>query len=89
MGSRERCGSWAVENVLDYPFLFFGNPLLVVFMSLMGRDTSFRVSTKPTAPVYDPWVSIDTRDQPKEYTNPQTSAFCSLVGIARLQKAEV
>ncbi|CAI7633781.1 unnamed protein product [Penicillium glandicola] len=34
-----------------------------------------------TAPVYDPWVSIKTEEQPKEYTNPQTSAFCALVGI--------
>lgn len=34
-----------------------------------------------TAPVYDPAVSIGVREQPREYTNPQTTAFCQLVGI--------
>ncbi|EKV15790.1 RNA lariat debranching enzyme, putative [Penicillium digitatum] len=34
-----------------------------------------------TAPIYDPGVSINTHEQPKEYTNPQTSAFCNLIGI--------
>jgi lariat debranching enzyme len=34
-----------------------------------------------TAPVYDPSVSIHTRDQPIEYLNPQTEQFCELVGI--------
>lgn len=34
-----------------------------------------------TAPVYDPAVGIKTQDQPKEYTNQQTVAFCELVGI--------
>ncbi|KAJ6183902.1 hypothetical protein N7519_005203 [Penicillium mononematosum] len=49
----------------------------VVEAGLLNIPTDFVT----TAPVYDPWVSIDTRDQPKEYTNPQTSAFCNLVGI--------
>lgn len=34
-----------------------------------------------TAPIYDPAIGIGTREQPKEYTNPQTVAFCELVGI--------
>ena len=34
-----------------------------------------------TAPVYDISVGITTRDQPKEYTNPQTSAFCNLIQV--------
>ncbi|CAG8086451.1 unnamed protein product [Penicillium salamii] len=34
-----------------------------------------------TAPVYDPSVIITTDEQPVEYTNPQTEAFCRLVGI--------
>ncbi|MCJ1251746.1 hypothetical protein MMC30_008983 [Trapelia coarctata] len=34
-----------------------------------------------TAPVYDPAVGIGTREQPEEYTNPQTVRFCELVGI--------
>ncbi|CAG7922245.1 unnamed protein product [Penicillium olsonii] len=34
-----------------------------------------------TAPVYDPSVVITTEEQPIEYTNPQTEAFCRLVGI--------
>lgn len=34
-----------------------------------------------TAEVYDPSVSIQTREQPREYTNPQTMAFCGIVGI--------
>ncbi|PLN83940.1 RNA lariat debranching enzyme [Aspergillus taichungensis] len=35
----------------------------------------------PTAPFYDPAVPITTDDLPPEYTNPQTSQFCELVGI--------
>ncbi|KAL4923906.1 RNA lariat debranching enzyme [Aspergillus undulatus] len=35
----------------------------------------------PTAPVFDPEVPITTEDQPPEYNNPQTAAFCELVGI--------
>ncbi|EED13135.1 RNA lariat debranching enzyme, putative [Talaromyces stipitatus ATCC 10500] len=34
-----------------------------------------------TAPVYDPSVPIHTKDMPPEYNNPQTAAFCDLVGI--------
>lgn len=34
-----------------------------------------------TAPVYDPAVGIGTKEQPREYTNPQTITFCNLVGI--------
>lgn len=38
-----------------------------------------------TAPVFDPAVDhVGMKDQPKEYTNPQTSAFCELVGIPNL-----
>lgn len=49
----------------------------VVNAGLLNIPTDF----VPTAPVYDPQVSINTREQPKEYTNPQTSAFCNLIGI--------
>ena len=34
-----------------------------------------------TAPVYDPAIGIYTDEQPPEYTNPQTAAFCRLLGI--------
>ena len=34
-----------------------------------------------TAPVYDQAMGIDAREQPKEYTNPQTTAFCRLLHI--------
>ena len=34
-----------------------------------------------TAPVYDPAVGIDVKEQPPEYTNRQTAHFCHLVGI--------
>ena len=36
----------SVNNVLAYPFFFLGNALLIEFVSLVGRDTAFRVSTK-------------------------------------------
>ena len=36
---------------------------------------------KITAPIYDPAVGIKTQELPKEYTNPQTVAFCELLGI--------
>ena len=34
-----------------------------------------------TAPVYDPNEEVKITDTPLEYTNPQTSAFCELIGI--------
>lgn len=34
-----------------------------------------------TAPVYDPQVPVTTEAQPPEFNNPQTAAFCELVGI--------
>lgn len=34
-----------------------------------------------TAPIYDPIVGIGTGEQPREYTSPQTVAFCELIGI--------
>lgn len=38
-----------------------------------------------TAPVFDPAVDhVGMKDQPREYTNPQTSTFCELVGIPNL-----
>ncbi|KAJ5178540.1 RNA lariat debranching enzyme [Penicillium coprophilum] len=49
----------------------------IVKAGLMNVPTDFVV----TAPIYDPHVSIDTHEQPKEYTNPQTAAFCKLIGI--------
>ncbi|KAJ5200686.1 hypothetical protein N7491_008508 [Penicillium cf. griseofulvum] len=49
----------------------------IVKAGLMNVPTDFVT----TAPIYDPCVSINTQEQPKEYTNPQTSAFCRLIGI--------
>ncbi len=34
-----------------------------------------------TAPVYDPDEEVSPSDKPHEYTNPQTSTFCELIGI--------
>jgi len=34
-----------------------------------------------TAPIYDPDLHLDPKDMPREVTNPQTSAFCRLIGI--------
>ena len=34
-----------------------------------------------TAPIYDPNVGIRVMEQPKEYTNPQTVAFCEMLGV--------
>ncbi|KAJ5506823.1 Lariat debranching enzyme C-terminal [Penicillium expansum] len=49
----------------------------VVNAGLLNIPTDFIL----TASIYDPSVSINTYEQPKEYTNPQTSAFCNLIGI--------
>jgi lariat debranching enzyme len=35
----------------------------------------------PTAPVHDVSVSVETHEQPREYPNPQTAAFCDLLKI--------
>ncbi|EXJ94110.1 hypothetical protein A1O1_02503 [Capronia coronata CBS 617.96] len=34
-----------------------------------------------TAPVYDPNLKVDPAAMPREVTNPQTSAYCALIGI--------
>ncbi|KAI4172066.1 MAG: hypothetical protein LQ343_003813 [Gyalolechia ehrenbergii] len=34
-----------------------------------------------TAPVYDPKVGLRPKEYPKEYTNPQTVAFCEMLGM--------
>lgn len=34
-----------------------------------------------TAPVYDPDEEVAATDMPQEYTSPQTSTFCDLIGI--------
>lgn len=34
-----------------------------------------------TAPVYDPKEAVAITDHPHEYSNPQTTAFCELIGI--------
>jgi lariat debranching enzyme len=34
-----------------------------------------------TAPVYDAGLRVDSSEMPREYTNPQTSEFCRLLGI--------
>lgn len=36
---------------------------------------------QPSAPNFDPEVSLTTTDQPPEYTNSQTTEFCKLIGI--------
>ena len=49
----------------------------IVKKGLMKIPENFEV----TAPVYDPSVGIDTKEQPREYSNPQTTAFCELLAI--------
>ncbi|KEF53995.1 uncharacterized protein A1O9_09790 [Exophiala aquamarina CBS 119918] len=34
-----------------------------------------------TAPVYDPQLNVGPHEMPREVTNPQTTAFCDLIGI--------
>lgn len=34
-----------------------------------------------TAPIFDPNLPVHSRDMPREVTNPQTSGFCSMLGI--------
>jgi len=34
-----------------------------------------------TSPVYDPNLHVDPTEMPREVTNPQTAAFCKLIGI--------
>jgi len=34
-----------------------------------------------TAPIYDPNEEVAASDKPREYTSPQTSTFCELIGI--------
>lgn len=49
----------------------------IVKRGLMKIPENFEV----TAPVYDPSVGIYTKEQPREYSNPQTTAFCQLLAI--------
>ncbi len=34
-----------------------------------------------TAPIYDPVIKVGSHEMPREYTNPQTTQFCALIGI--------
>lgn len=34
-----------------------------------------------TAPIYDPSLEVGPNEMPREMTNPQTSAFCELIGV--------
>lgn len=49
----------------------------IVGPGLMKIPENFEI----TAPVYDPAIGVKAAEQPKEYTNPQTTAFCKLLGI--------
>jgi lariat debranching enzyme len=49
----------------------------VVEADLIDVPNNFSI----TAPVYDPNLQVDSRDMPREVTSPQTSAFCSMIGI--------
>ncbi|KAL8700316.1 MAG: hypothetical protein Q9224_001026 [Gallowayella concinna] len=42
-----------------------------------------------TAPVYDPSVGLHPKEHPREYTNPQTVAFCNMLGIENFFDATV
>ena len=54
-----------------------------VARNLVSKD-KMEIPTKfeLTAPTFDPSIGINTRMQPEEYTNPQTSAFCGMLEIA-------
>ena len=45
------------------------------------KKTAIPVNFELTAPVYDAAVGIGTKEEPKEYTNPQTVKFCGMLGI--------
>lgn len=49
----------------------------IIEKGLMKISENFEI----TAPVYDARIGISTDEKPREYTNPQTTAFCKLVGI--------
>ena len=49
----------------------------IVSKGLMEIPENF----EQTAPIYDSSVGIDTPEQPKEYTNNQTAAFCEMLDI--------
>ena len=49
----------------------------IVEKGLLGVPENFG----RTAPVYDPELQVDSSEMPREYTNPQTSEFCNLLGI--------
>jgi lariat debranching enzyme len=49
----------------------------VVTKGLLEVPENFTI----TAPIYDRDLRVDGSEMPREYTNPQTSAFCNLLGI--------
>lgn len=49
----------------------------VVTKGFLGVPENFTI----TAPIYDCDLQVDRSEMPREYTNPQTSEFCNLLGI--------
>ena len=49
----------------------------ITMEGLLGVPENF----SRTAPIYDPELGVDSSEMPREYTNPQTSDFCKLLGI--------
>ena len=49
----------------------------IVEKGLLGIPENFG----RTAPIYDPELRVDSSEMPREYTNPQTSELCNLLGI--------
>lgn len=49
----------------------------LVAKDLMTIPQNFEI----TAPIYDPGLNVGVREQPREYTNPQTVRYCEMLGI--------
>ncbi|KAK4108720.1 DBR1-domain-containing protein [Canariomyces notabilis] len=59
----------------------------IVSRGRLDVPTEFVMTAPPHQPGIDPERLEDGRVQPEEYTNPQTAAFCELIGVPNLWDA--
>lgn len=71
---RHRGDTYYEERILEERKWVFQN---IVLEDKLQVPENFEI----TAPVYDPQEQVDGQALPREVNNPQTSAFCELVGI--------
>ncbi|KAL8731593.1 MAG: hypothetical protein Q9166_003281 [cf. Caloplaca sp. 2 TL-2023] len=75
------------EGELHYRSLIEAEEAWVEENLVKTDKTAVPENFEKTAPVYDPSVGLHPKEHPEEYTNPQTVAFCDMLGIENFFQA--